>query len=758
MIVALTGMSAAKASGDGFEPVADSRAVVVEGNARFTILTPEMIRVEYSPSGKFEDRATFSVVNRYLPMPKFSRKDDGAFIVIKTDRLTLRYRKGTNPLTIPASPENLTITMSMNGHPVVWYPGLKDPMNLKGTYRTLDENNGYDYLTKLEEGVVSRSGWAVLDDSPGFKRADGSTSMALEPQEDYFDWLAQRADKDAYDVYFMGYGHDYKRALKDFTRISGKIPLPPDYIFGYWYSKYQEYSAQDFRDIANALQSNGIKTDVMILDMDWHYNGSKRNSNGRGGWTGWSWNRNLIPDPEGLLSDLHKSGLRTSLNLHPAKGVDSSEDCYNAVAEDMGMDPAAKKTVDWNLNDKRFAQVFFKDVIRPLERQGVDFWWLDWQQWKLNRQVPELGETMWCNYVFFNDMKRNRPDRRPVIFHRWGGLGSHRYQIGFSGDTYINYETLAAEPFFTSTASNVGYGYWGHDLGGHMCAEHDPNDPELLARWVQYGVFSPIFRTHATSDPRIERRIWTYSNFPTIRAAIDLRYALFPYFYTMARNTYDNGIGICRPLYYEHPERQEAYDRKSQYYFGDDILVAPIGKPSKNGISREEIWLPKGEWWSPAHSLMIKGDTVVTLDYTLDQYPYFIRRGAIIPMNPEEVKSMTERPERLVLNVIAGADGEFNLYEDEGDNADYDSVFAVTSIRHKHAKKRTELTILPVRGDYKGMPLSRAYTVRLYNTDEPSKAMVDGRIVKQSYDASSRCTTIEVPTAARDKLRKIVVL
>ena len=108
-------------------------------------------------------------------------------------------------------------------------------------------------------------------------------------------------------------------------------------------------------------------------------------------------------------------------------------------------------------------------------------------------------------------MKHNRPDRRPVIFHRWGGLGSHRYQIGFSGDTFINYPTLAFLPYFTATASNVGYGYWGHDVGGHQ-SDHrqDVNDPELLLRWVQAGVFTPIFRTHATKGTYINRMLWTY--------------------------------------------------------------------------------------------------------------------------------------------------------------------------------------------------------------------------------------------------------
>ena len=121
-----------------------------------------MIRIEYKPQRQFEDRATFSVINRELPVPKFSKTDDGEFLTITTDALSLRYRKGSNPMTNPASPENLTVVLPVNGKPVTWYPGLKDPLNLKGTYRTLDGNNGDSHRRMLEDGTISRSGWAVI--------------------------------------------------------------------------------------------------------------------------------------------------------------------------------------------------------------------------------------------------------------------------------------------------------------------------------------------------------------------------------------------------------------------------------------------------------------------------------------------------------------------------------------------------------------------------------------------------------------------
>ncbi len=738
-------------------PKASPDAVVQDGCARFTVLRPEMIRIEYSPKGVFEDNATFSVVNRQLPVPKYSKADDGEYVTITTDALSLRYRKGSNPLAEPASPANLSVTMSVNGNPVVWYPGLKDSQNLKGTYRTLDGNNGDDYRSRLEDGLISRSGWAVINDSPSFERADGSRSLALVPDSGGIDWAAPRADADALDLYFLGYGHNYKKALYDFTLIAGKIPLPPDYVLGYWYSKYDNYSADDFRNIVKSMRDNDINADVLILDMDWHWNGEQEVSGGRGGWTGWSWNTNLIPDPEGLLADIHKGGLRAALNLHPADGVAAHEDQYKAVAEAMGLDAGSAETIPWMLEDRKFAKAFFDHIIRPLEKQGVDFWWLDWQQHLTNPRLAGLGETMWCNHVFFNDMKKNRPDRRPVIFHRWGGLGSHRYQIGFSGDTYINFPTLAFEPYFTATASNVGYGYWGHDLGGHMINYYEPNDPELLLRWMQFGVFTPIFRTHATKGGHIERRIWTYDNFPMINQTVKLRYALFPYLYTMARKAYDTGVGLCRPMYYEYPETAEAYEREGQYFFGDDILVAPVVEPSVDGVSKKEIWFPEGKWWSVAHGKLIDGGTVRSLDYTLDQIPYFYRQGAVIVKNPPEVKHVTERPDALVLDIVAGADGACEFYEDAGDNADYATKYATTSISHKQRGRKAEYTIAPRKGAYEGMPLSRSYKMRIFNTPRPVKAKEGGRSLQPSYDASSRCTIVDVPSSPCDKGVKVTV-
>ena len=739
-------------------PVASPDAVVTVDKARFTVLTPEMVRIEYSDKGNFEDRATFAVQNRRMDVvPEFKVTSDSEFVYITTDKISLKYRKGTCPATEPASDANLSITLDVNGKPETWYPGKPDPLNLKGTCRTLDGSVGDNKRGEMENGVISRSGWAVIDDSWSALRPDGSRSFAFEPNREIgFDWWSPRRDEEAMDVYFMGYGTDYKKAIGDFTKIAGSIPLPPDYVFGYWYSKYASYSADDYREIMKELNANGIPADVMILDMDWHWNGDPScGSENIGGWTGWSWNTKLIPEPEKLLGEIHDNNFKIALNLHPADGVNSVESpgYYAAMKSELDGKYDNGGNIAWSLDFTDFTKSFFRNVIRDHEEEGVDFWWLDWQQHLTSELTPSLGETFWCNHVFFNEMKKNRPDRRPVIFHRWGGLGSHRYQIGFSGDAMINFPTLAFQPYFTSTASNVGYAFWGHDLGGHVFSdEQTVNDPELVLRWVQFGVFTPIFRTHATKEERIERRIWKFPNFPDMLDAVKLRYALFPYIYTMARKTHDTGIGMCRPLFYEYPEMDEAYNYEGEYFFGDDILVAPIVEAAEKGKkSAKEIWFPEGEWWDVSGCRMIKGPGVNTLEFALDEIPYFYKAGSMIPFNPSSVKNVTERPEELVLNVVSGADGSASLYEDSGDNSNYETEFAATSMTHSFSGKKEVISISPRRGSDKGLAKNRSWKVLVHNAGNPKKVSLNGKKLKSaawSYDAPSKCLTINSPSAS----------
>ena len=345
-------------------------------------------------------------------------------------------------------------------------------------------------------------------------------------------------------------------------------------------------------------------------------------------------------------------------------------------------------------------------------------------------------------------MRLNRTDRRPFIFHRWGGLGSHRYPIGFSGDTYGTFGSLAFQPYYTATASNVCFGYWGHDLGGHL--QIGNKNPELMLRWLQFGVFSPIFRTHGANQSGNERRIWMYENFPLMLEAVNLRYELMPYIYTAARQAYDTGISICRPLYYEWAEDNEAYRREGEYMFGDDILVSPVVTAAEDGVRTfHQTWLPSGDWYDVCRKRIVSGNLVVSDFYAQNEIPYFVRAGAIIPCNPK-LTNLKSRPETLVVKAVPGGSGSTTLYEDEGDTQAYqDGEYATTNISQSRYGSIVEVTVSPRQGSYQNMPAERAYQVVLLNDEHPGKVSVKGgSLTDWSYDEATRQTIVNVASTS----------
>ena len=716
---------------NNYDPVADPRAVVVAGSARFTILTPQLIRLEWASDGKFEDHASFAFVNRMLPVPQFTRQiGPGHRVVLKTRALTLVYDPGDSDGKF--TPNDLTVSFSLNGKEVVWKPGTEDTGNLLGTARTLDTVRG---AVKLEPGLISRDGWTFVDDSarPLFDSADFSFPAG---EQSAWPWVMLRPAGERQDWYFFGYGHDYKGALHDFTQVAGKIPLPPRFAFGAWWSRYWSYSDQEFEQLLQQFRTHDIPLSVLVMDIDWHPtfnevvgNNEEDASGHRLGWTGYSWNKLLFPDPASFLSSVHEQGLKTTLNIHPASGIQPWEDSYPAMARSMGIDPASQQYVPFNITDKKFADNYLKYVIHPLERQGIDFFWLDWQQEDATK-LTGVNPTFWLNYVFFSDQEREK--KRALLFHRWGGLGNHRYQIGFSGDTISVWDSLAFQPYFTATAANVGYTYWSHDIGGH---QPGGIEPELYLRWIQWGIFSPILRTHTTKNPDAERRIWAYPEpySDLMRQCFVRRDELQPYIYTEARKTHDTGVGFLRPLYYDWPEAREAYDAKSEYMFGDSILADPITQPvaKDSQLSKTTVWLPPGDWIEWDTGARLQGPATLERSFSLSQIPVYVKAGSIVPMQPAThfPKAPTEP---LILSVFPLNNGQvstYRVYEDAGDTPGYEyGESAWTPIRASLNGDGTllNISVAPVEGRYPGMPNERAYELRLPGSWPPSDVTVNG--------------------------------
>ncbi|KAF2836148.1 glycoside hydrolase family 31 protein [Patellaria atrata CBS 101060] len=671
------------------KPKANPEAVVSGDKYRFTVLTDRLIRYEWAEDGIFEDRASCFAINRDFPVPEFRVVDREADLEIITKYFHLTYNKKdftTSGLNITF--QGTTIWMFNS---ITWRYDGKSSGDLGGTARTLDFTNG---PIPLEPGVCSRTGIACMEDSE---------SMLFEDDG----WIGTRKPGNRKDGYVFLYGDDYLGAVKALHALSGKQPLIPRWALGNWWSRYYAYSADEYLSLMDEFTDKEIPLSVAVIDMDWHITDVPPQYGT--GWTGYTWNRKLFPDPAGFLAELHKRKLKVTLNDHPADGVRIFEDKYEDMAKALGIDHINKEPIPFDPTNRKFLDAFFDVLKRKIEGQGCDFWWLDWQQGSSCR-IEGIDPLWILNHYQYLDSARD--NKRPVTFSRFAGPGSHRYPIGFSGDTHTTWKELHWQPEFTATASNVGYGWWSHDIGGHM---HGGRDDELSARWVQFGMWSPILRLHSSNNPFNSKEPWLYDAEASqvMKKAMILRHSLIPYLYTANARGHVEDEPLLMPMYWKYPRSRSAYAVPNQYFFGSELIVAPVTTPRSKAthLARTRVWLPPGRHIDIFSGDVYDGSREFWAHRTLAQTPVFAREGSIIPLgSSKEHWNGAELPTDIHLIVVVGQDGSFELLEDEGTGADaHEAEFARTPIKWEQASGK--LTIGPVVDDNNVIPYERKWTV-----------------------------------------------
>ena len=631
------------------ENIKTDKSMIIQGEGyRISLLTDRLIRLEYSKKNIFTDAATQTVLNRKFDEFEFRVESAEKNLTIITKYLRLNYDER------PFSKEGLKINIAGNALTTsgIWHYGDTNE-SLKGTARTLDGVNGE---IPLGDGIISWNLWSVLDDS---------SSMLLTDKG-----FEHRDDEEAKDIYFFGYGTDYLAAVKDFYRLSGSVPLLPRYALGNWWSRYYKYTRESYKALIDRFNAENIPFNVAVLDMDWHI--TEVDAKYGTGWTGYTWNRELFDDPKEFLEELHENNYKVTLNVHPADGIRAFEDVYPEFAEFMEIDVKNEDPILFDIADSKFREGYFKYVHHKLEADGVDFWWLDWQQGS-NSGVKGLDPLWLLNHFHYIDAKKD--GKRGLILSRYAGPGSHRYPVGFSGDTVISWESLDFQPYFTSTASNIGYGWWSHDIGGHM---NGVRDDELFTRWVQFGVFSPIMRLHSTSNEFLGKEPWNYNPITekVVKRYLRLRQRLIPYLYTMNLRANREGIPLILPLYYYDSEKFVAYKYRNEYYFGENLLVCPITE--KNEVSscmaKSKMYLPDGEWVDIFTGVKYKGGREIEIYRDIDNIGVFAKLGTILPLDSRRTGNEINNPEKMDLYVFTGACGEFTLAEDNAELSEFDKA------------------------------------------------------------------------------------
>lgn len=623
--------------------------VFTVSGVRFSVISDRILRLE---EGAFTDLRTQTIYCRNFAKPHFtaSKTDDKVLIVtsacqFKVDLLTLNVSVA---FASPLSDGTREATAS-------------DAKNLGGTARTLDGTNGRlgDWKGKqkkdhfgsghIRTGIFASNGVAELDDSKSFLLAEDGTVKTREG---------------GVDKYVLAFGEDYLGGLKEFFALTGAPPILPKYALSNWWSRYHRYSDKEYLALMDKFEAEDVPLTVATIDMDWHRVGSVplfaefHSIQGRG-WTGYSFEKKLFPDHKAFLKNLKDRGLAVTMNLHPRDGVRYFEDMYPEMARACGIDPKSKKTVRFDLTDKKFLTAYFDILHHPYESEGVDFWWIDWQQG--TKSMMKGLDPLWLlNHYHFLDNCRD--GKRGMILSRYAGLGSHRYPLGFSGDTHVTWKSLDFQPYFTALASNAGYTWWSHDIGGHLFGH---GDNELYLRWLQFGVFSPINRLHSNNQGR-SKEPWLYPQVTDIAEYyMRLRHRLLPFVYTANVRTHAEGVPLISPMYYyDSDPRSKSEKYRNQYYFGERMLVCPVTQKGRDGATDIRIWLPKGKWTDFFTAERYDGGREFDLSCALKNYPVFVKDGTFVPMLPERKGNSTSF-EKLDVRVYEG-EGEYTLYDETG--------------------------------------------------------------------------------------------
>jgi hypothetical protein len=758
---------------------APAGAAVTDGHARFEVLTPTLIRLEYAADGRFEDRPSLTAPSRGLHAAYTTSVRHG-IRVIRTSRMTLRYRRGSGafaagnllvlirrdgktvrvhprfsaPPGPPPDPPNPPARTQAPANPDP-SPGPRTSGNLGGWARGLDDQ---DKPVPLADGLLSRDGWYLLDDTRSPLLTSAGAGFATRPSH-----------AGGYqDGYLFGYGLDYARGLRDLRSLSGAAPLLPRRAFGNWFSRYWPYGAADLQGIVDRFRSERVPVDVLGIDTDYKAPVAQfasiadtvlgRDPTFPYSWNGWDWNRDLFPDPKAFVDWLHARGLATYLNVHPSIG---SKDPHWAETQQRSggliaptrtacgyfmADTADCGVFDWT--DPKHLDAYFA-LHAPFERQGVDFWWLDWCCDESRAHAAGLTEDTWINSLYAR-RQRARGSRWPA-FSRigssyWayfgqqepGAFAEHRQTIHFTGDAAATWDVLDFESRMSVAEGNLGLPYVSHDIGSFK-GKH--LDDDMYVRWIQAGALGPINRLHSNHGDRLP---WDYTG-DAARIAADflrLRGSLVPYLYTLARESHDTGLPMVRGMYLRWPRYDDAYRYDRQYMLGGDLLVAPVGTPGNP--AKKTVWFPPGDWVDYFTGERHHGPAVEELTVPLERMPLFARAGAVLPSQAYEPTDAAPGSAPLTLTTWAGADGAFRLYEDAGDGRDYRrGAFAFTRIAHDdRGAAGTVVTIGRSRGAFRSAK-RRAWELRVVGVERPGSVRVAGRPVEGwGYDAAGRTFTL----------------
>ena len=665
-----------------------SEEAVKKGNFyRITILTERLIRLEYSKKGFFNDYQTDFAKNRNFEVPKFKLQEDDKYLVITTKYFSLQYFK-EKPFRGPSFAPDSNLRVKLLNTDKIWYYGHPEARNFLGTTNSLDDFNGN---VKLDKGLYSTDGFvSIRDDSAIVYNEIG---ILFDPTIDNID------------IYLFMYRRDFGLCLKDYYELTGYPTLLPRYAFGIWWYRDRIYSSEDVKKVVENFNNNDIPLNVIMLGEFWHYK-DFRNINLYK--TGYSFNEKLFPNPSALVNYLHAKGIRIALNLNPKEGISPLEPSYEAFKDETGY--KLEDNIPFKVFDKMFIIMYFQELINPLFKLNIDFFWLDYKE---NYKTLRALSDYHIRDFYQSDAKR------PMLFTRNPGVSAHNKGVLYSGETTVSWSMLKYLPSFNSSASNIGISWWSHDVGGF---KGGIEDAELYLRYVQFAAFSPIFRFSAKRGLYYKREpwLWDFKTFNIAKEYTRLRQSLIPYLYTENYNYAINGVPLIQPLYYNYPQVYDAVEYKNQYYFGSEFFISPITSPKDPYMNRaiHRMFLPKGTWYDFKKGRKFIGGKRYVTFYKDEDYPAFVKAGAIIPL--ADISGQTNlitNPNKFNIHIFPGLSNNYTLYEDDGISNKYkQGLYSMTNIEYNYLQNNYSVIIKAAEGNKTLIPSNRDYSILFRNT------------------------------------------
>ena len=693
----------------------NAKAIFKGRNYRITVLSEILLRLEYDETGKFEDRPTELALFRNFPVPQFDLQENDKYIVIKTKYFSMQYMKD-KPFTGTTFAPDSNLRVTLNDTDKNWYYGHDEARNFLGNINNLEtrevfvSNQEKQLENKLRTVIKNRTfKLKGLYSTDGFCSIDDSNSLVIDENGAMI-----KEDRKKVDVYVFVYKRDFGKCLQDYFKLTGYPPLISRYLLGVWWNKTKTYNMDDIKLLVQEFNKYRIPLSLILLGDTWHLKDKNNPSRFKSGFT---FNGENFPKPADLVKYLHDRGVRIGLNIDPAEGINVHEREFEKFAASLGIKD--KQVIPFNAFDKGLMASYLKYLINPLQDYEIDFFWIDYY----TRDRKALNAL---NYYHMQNML-NRRKMRPTIMSRISDVAPHRYDICYSGETFVSWDTLSKIPYYNSLGSNIGLSWWSHDIGGY---KNGVEDNELYIRYVELGVFSPIFRFASEAGHFYKRKPWKWdlNTYSIVRDYCQLRHRLVPYLYGEAYKYHKTGLPLIQPLYYAVPEIYDETEFKNEYFFGTEMLVAPITKPKDRVMQRsvEKIYLPAGTWYDFKTGKKFIGDKRHYLFYKDEDYPVFVKSGAIICLGDlGENLNITNSPSSMEVHIFPGKSNIYNLYEDDGYTSLYqDGYYIVTRFDYNYLENTYTLIIRPFEGKSGIIPAFRNYRIRFRNTKESGEVQV----------------------------------